>query len=306
MPCVAPLAAWFSKTVNETGKRSLVFDGSGDLGKPVDVPCGQCIGCRLEYARDWAVRCMHEASLHDENCFITLTYKDDELPKGASLDKKHCQDFLKRLRSRFDTKRIRYYLAGEYGDANLRPHYHACMFGFDFPDKKYWSTREGNKVWTSDKLEETWSHGRTEVGSCTFESAAYVARYMVKKFKGPKEVMEKYYDGLEPEFALMSRGGKDKDGKQTFGIAHDYYKKHGTEIHSHDSIIVNGREQKPPKYYDSLFEKKRPVLMASIKEERKYRAIAANEKDGRGSARLSAEEKLMNARVKLRQEQARL
>lgn len=291
MPCVAPLAGWFAKTPNEGGKFSVVFDQRADLGKPIDVPCGQCIGCRLEYARNWAVRCMHEASLYDENSFCTVTYDDEHMPDGGTLVKKDCQDFIKRLRSRFNDRRIRFYLSGEYGEVSLRPHYHMLLFGFDLPDKRPWTTRGQYRVWVSDILEETWGKGITEIGEVTFESAAYCARYMVEKFKGPKEVMDAWYDGLLPEFALMSRRP---------GIGFDYYKKYGKEIHSHDSVIVNGFEQKPPRYYDKLFEDRVPLACKSLKEDRKERAIARDKKDGRGSSRLAAEEKLMKARVEQR------
>ncbi len=293
MPCVVPLSGFFSKVKNANGKRSIHFGSDDDLGRPVEIPCGQCIGCRLEYSRNWAVRCMHEASMHDENSFITLTYDNDNLPSGGSLVKKDCQDFMKRLRSRFNDKTIRFYLSGEYGSDTIRPHYHALLFGFDFPDKSYWSCRQDHKVWTSDTLDETWGHGLTEVGSVTFESAAYCARYMVQKFKGPKEVVEKYYDGLEPEFALMSRRP---------GVGYNYYVKYGREIFSHDSVIIDGREQKPPQYYERLFEVTSPLAHKSLKEERKIKFEDMREKDGRGDSRLLCEQEIMEARVKLRQE----
>lgn len=296
MACVAPLSGFFSKSVNESGKRSIVFGSDGDLGRPVEVPCGQCIGCRLEYSRSWAVRCMHEASMHEENCFVTLTQDDDHLD-GGSLNKKHCQDFLKRLRSRYDKRRIRFYLSGEYGTDTIRPHYHALLFGFDLPDKKYWSFRDGNKVWTSDILEETWGRGLAEIGSVTFESAAYCARYMVQKFKGPKEVVEKYYDGLQPEFALMSRKP---------GIGFEYYQKFGREIYSHDSVIIDGHEQKPPLYYDRLFEVSSPFAHKALKEERKEKFEDMRLKDGRGDSRLYAEKAILESRVKLREEEKAL
>ncbi len=303
MACITPLVGWMSKSVSEKGKRAVVFTpAEGLAGRPVQVPCGQCIGCRLEYARGWAVRCMHEASMHDENCFITLTYDDEHLPEDGSLRKDHCQKFLKRLRSRNVGTRIRYYLSGEYGPDTVRPHYHALLFGFDFSDKRHWSSRDDYQVWSSDELEETWSHGLTEVGSATFESAAYCARYMVGKFKGKQDLKEKWYDGLEPEFALMSRGGKDSDGNRTFGIGYEYYKKHRTEIYQHDSVIIDGREQKPPTYYDRLFEVTSPLASAVLKGKRKGKAVMAANKDGRGDSKLYADKLIMEARVKLRKE----
>ena len=130
MPCFSPLDGYRSRTVNASGKRSIVFDiHEGFHDRPVSVPCGQCVGCRLEKSRQWAMRCVHEASLYDENCFITLTYDDEFLPVGGSLDKGAFPRFMKRLRKKFEPRRIRFYHAGEYGDRFGRPHYHALLFG---------------------------------------------------------------------------------------------------------------------------------------------------------------------------------
>jgi len=289
--CVSPLDGWFSKDLTALGKRSVVFDLSLALAnKPVTVPCGQCIGCRLEYSRNWAMRCMHEASMHEENCFVTLTYDDDHLPENGSLVKEDAQKFMKRLRSRFDECRIRYFLSGEYGETTFRPHYHMLLFGFDFADKVSAGSRSEYKVWNSDKLEQTWTDGFSEVGSITFESAAYVARYIVKKFKGPSEVVKKWYDGVQPEFALMSRRP---------GIGKSYYEKYGKEISRFDSVIINGKEVKPPRYYDTLFEAVSPLGSICSKAKRKEKYLAGRRKDGRGDSKLLAEKELMEARISL-------
>lgn len=100
MPCYSPLTAWLDYGhLTKSGKPSVVFRGSSDpLYKPVTVPCGQCIGCRLEYSRKWAIRCTHEASLYDRNCFITLTYDDRSVMYDKNLHLEHLQKFFKRLR----------------------------------------------------------------------------------------------------------------------------------------------------------------------------------------------------------------
>ena len=103
-------------------------------GHAIYLPCGQCVGCRLERSRQWAVRCMHERSMHERACFVTLTYDDEHLPPGKSLNYPDVQKFLRRLRKRVGVP-IRFYLCGEYGDDTDRPRYHICLFGFDFPDK---------------------------------------------------------------------------------------------------------------------------------------------------------------------------
>lgn len=132
MPCHNPISAFRSRSKNANGTRSLVFnknEGYSDL--ELKISCGQCIGCRLERSRDWALRIVQEATLHAQNSFVTLTYADRHLPSHASLRKKHLQDFMKRLRFSTDAK-LRYYACGEYGTTSLRPHYHICLFGADF------------------------------------------------------------------------------------------------------------------------------------------------------------------------------
>ena len=95
MPCYHPISGYRSRHLNKSGKRSIVFDKkNGYIDMPITVKCGQCIGCRLEYSRQWAIRCLHEAQLHEDNCFITLTYDDENLPHNGSLTKPHFQDRL--------------------------------------------------------------------------------------------------------------------------------------------------------------------------------------------------------------------
>lgn len=166
-------------------------------GEAVQLPCGQCIGCRLDYSLHWAVRCMHEAQMHDENCFLTLTYSDEHVPSSGSLDKGALQKFWKRLRKRFPERRIRYFACGEYGERLHRPHYHACVFGFDFPDRELFMMREGIPLYTSEALAQCWPFGFCSIGDVTFESAAYVARYACKKITG--EAASRHYERIDYE-----------------------------------------------------------------------------------------------------------
>jgi len=103
MACYRPLSAWRGSKLNPaTGKRPIVFRASeAYLDMPMTLPCGQCIGCRLERSRQWAIRSVHEASLYDSNCFVTLTYSDSHLPRDCSLDPDAVPLFMKRLRKRF-------------------------------------------------------------------------------------------------------------------------------------------------------------------------------------------------------------
>ena len=155
--------------------------------QPEKLPCGQCVGCRLERSRQWAIRCMHEAQMHEDNCFITLTFNPESLDDRSnpwSLDVRDFQLFMKRLRKKYGAG-IRFYHCGEYGELNKRPHYHACIFGFDFPDKRLWKvTNSGHRLYISESLDELWPFGFCTIGNVTFESAAYVARYIMKKVNG--------------------------------------------------------------------------------------------------------------------------
>ena len=150
-------------------------------GTEIWLPCGQCIGCRLQRSREWAARCVFEASRHEHNSFITLTYAPECLPEDGSLHYEHFQKFIKRLRKRLwryeDDLKVRFFMCGEYGEQFSRPHYHAIIFGYDFPDKVFWSRNNGYPLYRSRMLEELWPFGYCTVGDVTFESAAYVARY---------------------------------------------------------------------------------------------------------------------------------
>ena len=143
MPCYHPLQAEFRLLAS--GKKELHFRSytaeraqkAFELGVPHDysnivkLPCGRCMGCRLERARQWAMRCVHESFLYEKNCFLTLTYADDHLPSDGSVNRRVLQLFLKRLRRAYPDAVIRYFGCGEYGEELGRPHYHLCIFFFD-------------------------------------------------------------------------------------------------------------------------------------------------------------------------------
>lgn len=271
MTCFHPLKGWRAKTRNTSGKRSIVFTRqAGFADMPVSVPCGQCVGCRLDRSRQWAIRCSHEASLYDDNCFITLTFNDDHLPPDRSLDVKTFQKFMKRLRKRFGAN-IRFYHCGEYGEKYGRPHYHACLFNFDFPDKKLWKVVNGNKLYTSQILSELWPFGYSTIGSVTFESAAYVARYIMKKVNG--DLAENHYRFIDnetgeifnrkPEYTTMSRRP---------GIGGAWFDKFKTDVYPHDYVVINQKKVRPPRYYDGLYEADHPDRFSRVLSARKAKA----------------------------------
>lgn len=275
MSCYHPLKGWYSASKNSSGKRSIVFNPLNALcplpSASVNIPCGQCIGCRLDRARSWAIRCMHEARMHDSNCFITLTYNDENLPSKGSLNKVHFQKFLKRLRQSIfrengDTG-LKFYMCGEYGEKLSRPHYHALIFGFDFPDKRIWCVRNGNKFYRSELLESLWKFGYSLIGDATFDTAAYVARYVTKKITGDKADL--HYQGKLSEYNIMSRGGKK--GK---GLGYSFFEKYAGDIYPHDYVPMVGKfVLRPPKYYDDKYDLTNHDLMVSIKEKRREHAM---------------------------------
>lgn len=260
MPCFCPLEAW--KPL-EGGK--LVFSEAPNTA-PITVPCGQCIGCRLERSRQWAMRCFHEASLYENNEFVTLTYDDESVPVDHSLHYVDFQKFIRALRKSVRTVRqrktskpspVRFYMCGEYGEDTLRPHFHACLFNVRFSDRKYLKTTgSGERLYTSEYLSSFWPHGYSSCGDVTFESAAYIARYVLKKRFGDVANEFSHYrfvDGYgevhyrRPEFNRMSLKP---------GIGGDWFEKFHAETYVHDSVVLRGRLMKPPKYYDKLLEKR--------------------------------------------------
>lgn len=266
MPCYHPITLYRSTQGPnpETGKVPLVSFRHGRGS--VRVPCGRCIGCRLERSRQWAIRCSHEMQMHERNIFVTFTYRDDQLTYGgashAILIPRHLTLFWKRLRKQYGSD-IRYFACGEYGDKSNRPHYHAIIFGHDFEDKVYHSTKNHNVLYTSHNLDYLWSHGTCLIGDATFESAAYVARYVLKKRLG--DTAETYeQEGITPEFVRMSRRP---------GIGSNWLDKYESDVYPNDFVITrNGLKIKPPKYYNSKYELTHPLIMEDIKLLRQAKA----------------------------------
>lgn len=259
MPCYKPLLGFLVES--EEGRTvSLRFNPKA---KSVTLPCGKCYGCVKERARQWAVRLQHEAQLHEDNAFITLTYDDEHLPKDRSLSVRHCQEFLKRFRARIAPVRIKFFLAGEYGDENERPHYHAIIFGWAPPEL---SARQGvavSRLSVSELLTEVWGQGFTSVGSVAPASVAYVSQYALKKVgKTPES-----YGGRKPEFVLMSRGGRNGHG-----IGYGWIEKFRGDVYPSDEVIVGGVPCRPPRYYDKYLESQDSELLARLKAKREREA----------------------------------
>jgi hypothetical protein len=287
MPCYSPLTGYVvGKT--EKGKKSIVFSKpNGKYTENIDVPCGQCIGCRLQKTQSWALRCAHEMQLHDRNCFITLTY--DYPPNDYSVNKHELQKFIKRLRKAVSPKKISHFSCGEYGSESFRPHYHCMIFGYDFPDKVSTQVVPGqNPYFLSAQLSGLWPQGNHLIANATFETAAYVARYSLKKVNG--EHADKRYKNLtimdvhnvtgeilfykedhdvSPEFALMSRNP---------AIGKEWYKKYKSEVYPSDYLVHDARKIPVPKYYDKLFESEDALKFGTQKIRRRINQLLRDDK----------------------------
>lgn len=312
MTCYRPLTAFQLKHVKtDNGKSTIVFKrelAGKHLYEEIQLPCGRCIGCRIDRSKDWALRCVHEASRFDNNCFITLTFNDSNLDCLGSLQKRDFQLFMKRLRKKYNgiqevydndgvvSYPIRYFHCGEYGDNFGRPHHHACIFNFDFVDKVLWQMRDGVRLYRSAELELLWPYGFSCIGDVTYDSAAYVARYITKKINGKKAIL--HYSrvdtetgevfSIQPEYITMSRRP---------GIGRNFFNEYRQDVYPKDFITFEGKKFKPPAYYDKLYDTIDPETMEVLKRERKEKAKKSKHNS---LERLRVREKVMESKMKFK------
>lgn len=253
MACFHPLRAMrvggSVRVLGEHDGRCFQSDNGRDV---FVVPCGQCIGCRLERSRQWAVRCCCEAQLYEHSVFVTLTY--GELAK-PSLEYKDFQAFMRRVR--YAKPGVRFYMCGEYGGDYGRPHFHALLFNCFFSPREVVKILDsGHKLYRSPELEALWPYGFSSIGDVSMESASYVARYATKSalpgHDGKRRsVKEGFVDGetgefwpFVPEFNRMSLKP---------GIGAEWFAKYRAEVFGRDGrldrVVMDGVEMKPPRYF---------------------------------------------------------
>lgn len=289
MACTRPLHGY-----KAPGGKVSFSPRSGFTDLPsVTVKCGQCLGCRMEKKRAWAIRAVHEAQMHAQTSFLTLTYDDDHLPEDRSIDVRHWQLFAKKLRKKMGP--FRFLHCGEYGEKNLRPHYHAIIFGHDFhKDRTVFSRKKGKPLWISQELTDTWENGFSTIGTVTFDSAAYVASYCVKKASGrqSQEIYERVRKDtgevwqVKPEYATMSRRP---------GLGYSWYQKFKKDVYPEDVVIQKGQVFRPPAYYDTLLEKEDRQLWEKIQAKRKK--IVKSDRNYQDPSRLEAKETVLAAKI---------
>ena len=256
MTCFHPLSAF------QTEDGEVVFHERGKIRRELSLPCGRCIGCRIARARAWAIRCVHESQCHDDSVFVTLTYDDAHL-KSPSLEYRDFQLFIKRLR-KFKGGGVRFFACGEYGEENLRPHFHALLFGVSFVAREL----IGKSLYRSPELERLWPFGMSSFGDVTFQSAGYVARYSVKKITG--DLADEHYKRLDvasgeivsvvPEFGRMSLKP---------GIGYPWFVRFWRDVYiARDGVVVNGKVCPSPRYYDLLLGRSELGLSSDIEFDR--------------------------------------
>lgn len=272
----------------------------------IEIPCGQCINCRLQRSKEWSIRLMYELPKHNYGYFITLTYNDENLPANNSLQKKDIQDFLKRWRNkgyRYHVDGLKYYYCGEYGSADNteRPHYHMIAFMDNpIPDLKLHSYNFGNPLYKSNYLSNRWGKGFVSIGEVTQESRQYVAGYINKKLlgKGASIYDEK---GILPPYTESSNGLSKLTPEEI------------EKIYEYDIVYRMGKNQiksfKPPKNFDNQLDELNPQWLIDIKENRKNNRIldreaalmgtTLSEKEYRKTKAINFDAKFKNERNKI-------
>lgn len=212
------------------------------------LPCGKCLSCRLEYSRQWAIRCVHEAQMHEKNSFITLTYDDEHLG-DPKLDYRDFQLFMKKLR-KTQNEPIGFFVTGEYGEKSKRKHWHAILFNYQPKDLTYkYTTERGHRVDDSSTLTRLWGHGITECGSVTFESAGYCARYAAKKLVHGRDEDH----GYNP---ISKKSNKRAIGKS-------WLEKYWADVFLHGRVVLaDGSTCGVPRYYEKWFKENHPEKWA--------------------------------------------
>ena len=239
MPCYNPQAAWWEYPTREDLEaginRRISFRNRGSaLEADLQIPCGKCTGCRATQARDWAVRMYHESLEYDQCSFITLTFDQEHLP--PAIDRKHVQDWIKRLRRSIPN--LRYFVTGEYGEKTRRPHYHAVIFGSDFRGH---AIPVRDDLWTNAHLSDSWPFGFATAGAFELGSCMYVAGYVQKKIAD------------QDTFSIMSKGSIRRTNGMLPPIGYRWAERHIDQLARFQRITIEGQTFKIPPVYFTWF-----------------------------------------------------
>lgn len=275
--CTRPIGAY------RAPDGQVVFDSkAGWSDRPLSLPCGKCLGCKQRRAQEWAVRCAHESQLHESSIFVTLTYADEHLPPGGGLDHSHFREFMRRARRRVPG--LRYFMSGEYGEELGRPHYHALVFGYPFPEERVEvPSKSKEPLWRSPEVDELWGKGNAPFGTVTFRSACYAAQYTIEKIEGPRAAG--YYGDKRPPYCAMSRRP---------GIGAGWFDRFHGDVYPSDQVVIEGETFRPPRYYDLRL----PEPTQQELRDRRVRRALQSESD-RTPRRLRDREEVAKARMSL-------
>ena len=268
---------------------------------PMQVPCQQCIECRIKRVGDWAARMMHETKSHMFSCYLTLTYDPEHLPPGATLVVRDVQLFHKRLHNRLLKKRgagngIKFFYSGEYGERTGRPHYHSIVWKYRPSDLKFYKyNKQGDPLYKSEELQELWKYGDVTVGDVTFASCSYVAGYVVDKITG--KMAEDYYWRFDPrdgrEYAVLP-----EFSRQSNGIGREWFNKFYPEWFRDDAVVIDERKRPIPRYYDLKYEAIDPEGLKALKDLR--RRAAEKHVEDRSTARSRVKEAVALSKLRLK------
>ncbi|UPW41568.1 replication initiator protein [Peromfec virus RodF8_54] len=216
--------------------------------EPVTVKCGKCLECQRQKSFEWALRIMDECSVYENNCFITLTYNNDNLPLNGCVSVREEQLFMKRLRKFLQPLKIRYFVSGEYGRKHLRPHYHFIIFNWKPNDLVFFKKEGNNNLYRSSIIERLWTKGFSSVGEVTFDTALYCAKYMQKQ-----QFVEsgKHIDLTLPFIRMSNRPGIGASSVYNVDI---------------DSLKCyrNGKSFPIPRYYEKVWERDLDVFSIPV------------------------------------------
>lgn len=265
------------------------------------VPCRKCIECKLDNAKEWAIRSALQCKSSEDNWFITLTYSDEFIPvndKGIfTVSYKDLSRFIESLRKVFTRqgiKDIKYLASSEYGSRLNRPHYHLCFFGLPLNDLELTGevSKLGHPYFVSKLVDKIWNKGIHKIGRVTYQSAGYVARYTLKKLSN----LDYKKLGIEPERLFMSKG-----------IGKKYFEENKEHIYKYDVVNLNTDKVliklQPPRYFDRLYEKHNSDHLQEIKNARivnaKHNLVSRVENSGIGYVNLLGNKQhILHERVK--------
>jgi hypothetical protein len=265
MTCINPRLAY--KMTNGQYTLRKIGD-TAPIEKSILVPCGQCMECRINKQRQWATRMVHEAKMHKESCFITLTVDDDHRNETHSVEQRDMQLFMKKLRKHLEPRKIRVFYCAEYGTSTLREHYHAIIFGWMPEDRQnFQKNKQGDMLYTSETLSNIWAKGHVTIGEFNSTTADYCAKYVTKAYIGKdKENAYNWIDDATGEIIQRKPPFQRQSNRPGLGI--EFYKKFKDDMYNEDHAIVDGKTRPIPKAYDRYFKKEYPEKYAILKRNR--------------------------------------